>query len=315
MGWEVLLGFQGASGDTPYEIGRLYNAEAPPAEGLPAQKVRSAFGTLTTPSGGSANLLRMDDAAGNEGMLLNASKDYNERTENDKGVSVKLNELNTVTADHTHTVGILHGVKVDGAQSYSVGAVRDVTTTGKLDISAASESVMVGGLRFFKVGGDYETHAGTLTRAVAGLKSELAIQEVNRHVTGVSTVLVGGSWTEVGGLSSATGVLGASALNVGGPLRVKAKAYSLKANGLKEDYSSRTVHCGGKRAEHFGGAVKYAIDGSLSMKGGAVFFSAKSKLTIKASGVTITITSSAIKIKGDFDSSEASVVTGEDANG
>jgi type VI secretion system secreted protein VgrG len=314
-GWEVLVGFQGASGDTPYEIGRLYNGQAPPPEGLPAQKVRSAFGTLTTPGGGSANLLRMDDAAGNEGMLLNASKDYNERTENDKGTSVKANDAHDVGADHTHTVGILHGVTVDGAQSYSVGGSRDVTTVGALGISAASESVAVGGLRFFKVGGDYETHAGTLTRAVGALKSEVAIQEVNRHVTGVSTVMVGGGWTEVGGLSSATSVLGASVLKVGGPISVKAKEYSLKASALKESYSSRSVKAGAKRSEEFGAAVKYTIDGALSMKGSAVFFAAKSKITIKASGVTVTITPSSIKIKGDFDSSEASVVTGEEANG
>ena len=34
----------------------------------------------------------------------------------------------------------------------------------------------------------------------------------------------------------------------------------------------------------------------------------------KASGATITITPGSIKIKGDFDSSEASIVTGKDVN-
>lgn len=313
-GWEVLLGFQGASGDMPYEIGRLYNGEAPPPEGLPGQKVRSAFGTMTTPGGGSANLLRMDDAAGNEGLLINASRDYNERTENDKSTTVKVNDVHTIGANHTDTIGILHAVTVDGAQTYSVGAKREVTTVGNLVIGAASESVKVGGIRLFKVGGDYGMHAGTLIRAVGALKAEVAIQEVNRHVTGVSTVLVGGGWTEIGGLHAGTSVLGASALNVAGPMSVKAKMVSLKASALKEDYASRTVKAGAKRVEAFGGSARYTVGGSLSGKGSAVFFKAASKITLKASGVTVTITPSAIKISGDFDSSEASVITGEETN-
>jgi type VI secretion system secreted protein VgrG len=314
-GWEVLLGFSGASGDMPYEVGRLYNAEAPPPEGLPGQKVRTAFGTLTTPGGGTANLLRMDDAAGNEGMLLNASHDYNERTENDKAVSVTANDIHVVGANHTDIVGIVHEVSVDAAQTYTVGGSRDVTTVGRLDISAASESVAVGGSRIFQVGGDYETQAATLSRDVGALKAEVAIQEVNRHVTGVSTVLVGGGWTEIGGLSSSTSVLGASALSVGGPIGVKAQSYSLKASALSENYGSRNVDADAKRVEAFGGPARYSIGGSLTMSGSVVVFKAAGKITIQASGASITITPGSITIDGDFDSSEASIVTGNETNG
>jgi type VI secretion system secreted protein VgrG len=298
----------------PYEIGRLYNGQAPPPEGLPGQKVRTAFGTLTTPGGGSANLVRTDDAAGNEGLLINASRDYNERTENDKGITVKIDDIHSVGSNRTHIVGILSGVTVTSSQTYDVGASRDVTTTGNLTIKAASEKVAVGGLRIFQVGGDYETTAGSVKRAVVGAKAEVAIQEVNRHVTGVSTVLVGGGWTEVGGLSAATSVLGASTLKVAGPMSVDAKDYSLKASSLKEEYASRKIRAGGKRNESIGGPAKYSIDGALTMKGSNVFFKASSKLTIKAGGVTITITPSAVKIKGAFDSSEASIVTGDETN-
>lgn len=315
VGWEVLLGFEGISGDEPYEIGRLYNASAPPPEGLPGQKVRSAFGTQTTPGGGSANLLRMDDAAGNEGMLLNASRDCNERTENDKGTNVKGNDIHSVGADHADIVGVAQSVAVDGSQTYSVAASRDMTTVGNYMIETGTESVSVGGLRLFKVGGDYETKAGTLTRVVGALKGEVAIQEVNRHVTGVSTVLTGGSWTEIGGLSAATSVLGASTLVVAGPMSIKAKDYSLKTSALKEDYASRSVKAGAKRVEGFGAAAKYSVGGSMTISGaGGVHFKADSKITLKASGATITITPSAITVKGAFDSSEASVVTGKDDN-
>lgn len=314
VGWEVLLGFQGTSGDRPYELGRLYNAEAPPPEGLPGKKVCSAFGTLTTPGGGGANLLRMDDTAGSEGMTLAASRDYNERTENDKATTIKADDVRSIGANRTAIVGIASSTTIDGAQSYSVGGSRDLTCVGNFTIETGTESVSVGGARMFKVGGDYETQAATLLRVVGALKSELAIQEVSRHVSGVSTVLVGGAWTEVGGVHSGTSVLGASTLNVGGPMEISAKDYSLKASALKEDYASRSVRAGGAHSESFGATAKYGIGGSLSMKGANVYFKADSDITLKASGVTITITPDAIKIKGDFDSSEASVVTGKDVN-
>jgi type VI secretion system secreted protein VgrG len=313
-GWEVLVGYSGASGDTPYQLGRMMNGEAPPSEGLPAKKVRSAFGTRTTPGGGSANQLCLDDAAGSEGMNVNASQDYNERTENDKGTSVKGDDMHSVGANHTAIVGIAHAVSVKGAQTYSVGGSRDVTTVGNLSIGTATESVSVGGLRSFQVGGDYETTAATVLRSVGALKAEVAIQEVNRHVSGVSTVVVGGSWTEIGGLTSSVSVLGASALTAGGPMSVNAKDYSLKASLLSETYAVKSVSAKGKRVEAFGGSAKYGVGGTMRMKGAAVFFKAASKITLKASGASITITPSAIKIRGAFDSSEASIVTGKDQN-
>jgi type VI secretion system secreted protein VgrG len=52
----------------------------------------------------------------------------------------------------------------------------------------------------------------------------------------------------------------------------------------------------------------------MKMKGSQVFFKASAKITLKASGATITITPSAIKITGAFDSSEASIITGTDVN-
>jgi type VI secretion system secreted protein VgrG len=313
-GWEVLLGFSGRSADEPYQLGRMYNAEAPPPEGLPAKQVQSAFGTLTTPGGGSGNQLGLDDAAGSEGMTMSASGDYNERTENDKGTAVTGDDARTVGANHTAIVGIAHALTVTGAQSYAIGGSRDVTTVGNLSIGTSKESVSVGGLRSFQVGGDYTTTASTLMRSVGALKAELAIQEVNRHVSGVSSVVVGGGWQEIGGLTSSVSVLGASALTVAGPLSIRAKDYALKANALSETYAARSVSAKGKRVEAFGGPAKYTVGGTMKLKGAGVYFKAASKITLKAGGVTIVITPSAIKIRGAFDSSEASIITGKDVN-
>src|SRR6185369_15944190 len=106
--------------------------------------VRSAFGSRTTPGGGSQNLLRMDDAADVEGFAINASKDLNERTENDKGTTVAGSETVKVGGNHKEIVGIQQTIGVGGTQTLSVGGDRSMTTTGQLAILSASEVVSVG---------------------------------------------------------------------------------------------------------------------------------------------------------------------------
>ncbi len=112
VGWEVLFGFGRTAADEPYLLGRLDNGVHVPAESLPGKSARSALGSSTTPGGGSLNLLRMDDAAGIEGFSLVASKDLNERTENDKGTSVAADESVTIGGNHTEIVGIQNLIAV-----------------------------------------------------------------------------------------------------------------------------------------------------------------------------------------------------------
>ena len=312
VGWEVLAGFLAdpvPTGDAPIELGRLINGAAPPAESLPGQKVRSSWGTATTPGGGKQNQLRFDDAAGNEGMLTAASADYDERTENDKVTGVTGDETNLVGGSHTNTVSIQHLTSVKGAQSYTVGGNRDLTTVGALGISAASEAVTVGGVRKLTVGGDYEAKAASLARIVGAAENVLAIQETNRHVSGASTIAVGGTWAEVGGVSASIGVLGASTLTVAGPLSIRASKVSINATVLSETYAGvYKGHANGKLTIK-GAAVKLQAGAAMKAKGADVFFKAKSRITIKAGGVTITITPGSIKVKGNLKGDAASVVT------
>jgi type VI secretion system secreted protein VgrG len=312
VGWEVLVGFMSdpaPTGDTPIEIGRLDNGRAPPAESLPGQKVRSNWGTLTTPGGGKKNQIRFDDAAGNEGMHLEASHDYNERTENDKVVNVKADETNIVGANHMNSVEVQQINTVTGAQTYSVGGNRDVTTTGVLAILAGSETVMVGGTRKFTVGGDFETKAATVARIVGAAENVVAIQETNRHVSGASTISVGGTWAEIGGLAASVGVLGMSRLTVAGPISVSASNASINASVLSETYAGvYKGHAGGKLTIK-SPSVKLKAGAAFKAKGADVFFKATSKIVVKAGGVTITITPGSIKVKGKLKGDATSVAT------
>jgi type VI secretion system secreted protein VgrG len=311
-GWEVLVGFLSepvASGDTPIELGRLVNGGAPPAEALPGQKVRSNWGTQSTPGGGKQNQLRFDDAAGSEGMHVNASANYNERTENDKVTTVTADDTNLVGGNHVNTVTLQQGTSVAGAQSYSVGGNRDLSTVGVLGISAASEVVTVGATRDFSVGGDYETKAASVSRFVGAAENVVAIQETNRHVSGASTIAVGGTWAEIGGVSASIGVLGASTLTVGGPLSIRATNVSINATTLSETYAGLYSGQAGGKLTLSAPTVKLQAGGALKAKGADVFFKASSKITVKAGGVTITITPGSITVKGKLKGDSTSVVT------
>ncbi len=316
VGWEVLVAFQGGAADVPYAVGRLYNGAAPPPSGLPGKKVVSAFGTQTTPGGGSANLVETSDTAGSEGMSFNASKDFNERTENDKNSSITANDTWTVGAARKLIVGQVLSVKVGAAQSYTVGGSRTVNVTSDKSISAGSETVMIGGLRTFNVGGDYKTFCSGLTRLVGGAKAETAIESVVRSVKGVSTVLVGGSWRTVAGASANVSVSGAATELVGGVKSIKASKYYLGVKGAyNETLASRTVKAGGDREEGFGAAGSYSIGATATIKGSEITVKAGSKITLKAGGVTITITSGEITIDGDFKSSVDSSDSGDENYG
>ncbi|CAN94272.1 hypothetical protein sce4109 [Sorangium cellulosum So ce56] len=313
VGWENLVAFLHGSADAPWVLGRLYNGEAVPPDGLPGNKVVSAFGTLTSPGGGSRNLIRLDDTAGNEAMAFEASKDWNERTENDKSSKITANDAWTVGASRKLIVGQVLGTTVSGAQSYTVGANRTVNVTSNKTVDAGSETVIVGGLRTFDVGGDHGMSSASLTRLVGGAKVEAAIEHVNRSVKGAETVVVGGTWKTVAGASYNTSVSGLRTETVAGSKSIKSSKLYLKVRGAySETLASRSTTAGSDREEGFSGALTYQIGGSASVKASEITIKARSKITLKAGGATVTITPSAITIDGDYKSSGESADDGSE---
>jgi type VI secretion system secreted protein VgrG len=311
MGWEALVGFSARSADVPIALGRLYNGQATPPSSLPGKKVVSSFGTQTTPGGGSANVVSMDDTAGNERMSFGASKDFNERTENDKNTEITASDTWTVGANRDVIVGQVLNQTVGGAQSYSVGGSREVNVTSNKMVNAASESVLIGGLRMLNIGGDLVTGCGSLTRLVGAAKAELGIEHVTRAVKGPSMALVAASWKTLAGASNSTNVLGASTELVGGAKSIKGSKYTLAVKGAySETLASRTESTGGDRSEEFGAAVSYTIGGSAKIDGSEIVVKATASLTIKAGGVTISMTPGSVEVSGDFKGSVDCVESG-----
>ncbi|WP_437731314.1 type VI secretion system Vgr family protein [Sorangium sp. So ce1335] len=310
VGWEQLVGFGDQGGEIPVILGRMYNAvQAPPAS-LPAKQVETHFGTATTPGGSGGNGLRISDAAGQEGFAIQASGDYKEQTENDKVVEIAANYTHTIAGERKVVVKERVVEKVDGEQSMKVGGLRKVTVDSNFGLHAASETVAVGAARVIRAGGDYITRTPTFVRVVGGAKQEIGIEHQSVFTNGISTLLVGGPVNTTGGLSESVGVAGAAVIKVSGAQTIATGSYGLTVRGLyAESYASRSATAAGNVAESFG-KVTYASKGAASITGSEVAIQAIAKLTIKAQGVTVTMTPASITVSGDYDSSTSSVEEG-----
>ncbi|HSN99770.1 MAG TPA: type VI secretion system tip protein TssI/VgrG, partial [Candidatus Nanopelagicales bacterium] len=312
VGFQVLTSFFDGSPDEPLELGRLYTGVDPPPVALPGGKVRSDYASRTTPGGGGFNGVQLDDTAGNEGMAFTASKDLNERTENDKTSSITASDTWTIGGNRSAVVAKVHSLKIGGAQTCTVGGSRAVNVGANKIIAAASESVTIGGARLFDVGGDSHTQAKSLTRMVGAAKMVAPIEHQSQLVTGAASTLVGGSWHQLSGLSASVNVGGASAETVAGAKIIKALSYGLSVRGaLTESFASEKIDAGTDAILTASSKGTLRAGGGIKVKGADVVFVADTKIQIKAGGVTITITPGSVTIQGKFKSSQSAV---DDAN-
>lgn len=74
VGMEVLVGFTGGDVDRPVVMGCLYNATHPVPNGLPAQATRSSIRTRSSPGGGGANGITLNDEAEEEQVFVRAER-------------------------------------------------------------------------------------------------------------------------------------------------------------------------------------------------------------------------------------------------
>ncbi len=306
VGWEVLMGFSGPSGDRPYVLGRLDNGAAPPAENLPAKKVRSNFGTPTTPGGGSGHMLRTDDTAGKSVMTVDASKNYNEKTTKNKKTSIDGIDKRTASSEEL-IFDSSRTQKVDSAQSISVGAARKFSADGGMVINAGSELVAVGGTRELTVLGDYACNiGGPLVRCVGAAKVITAVAANNRHVNAASTVVVGGAWLEAGA-NSAVNVMGPSNLT-SGATNIKTGKYELDTSFLNETNAARTEK--GANITLNASVVTMTL-GATTIRASNAFIVGKSSVTINAGGAILEIKPGSVTVTGSVSAGSDAVTNGK----
>jgi len=129
VGWEVLVGFEDGDPDRPYVLGRSFNGRQLPAFGLPANKTMTALGTVSSPGGGKANMITLDDAAGRQHMVWHAG----------------FGKTTTVGADmQNQTVGF-ENIHIKGAQSWQIGGNETLSLENAWTVGVDSQTASVGG--------------------------------------------------------------------------------------------------------------------------------------------------------------------------
>jgi type VI secretion system secreted protein VgrG len=309
-GWEQIVAHSDRDGEMPLTLGRLYNGTQRPPATLPGGKVETHYGTWTTPKGSGGNFTKVDDTAGKEKLLRNASKDFNERTEKDKVRKVKVNEKRKIGAVRKHMVKQRRLEQVDGHQGTTVAGLRSVRVENNFQLTAASENVIVGAARLIRVGGDYVTITPKIIRIVVGAKGEAAIEQQTITTKGVMALAIGGSLNVKALLSEAIGVGGLSTVGVSGAQNINCEDFGLTVRGIySENFANRTATASGNIGDSFK-ALSFTMRAGALFQGSDVAFEASARMIIKGSGCTVTITPGAIVVKGEYDGATASVEEG-----
>lgn len=116
VGMEVLVGFVAGDVDRPVVIGSLYNGARPVPFGLPDRKTQSGIRTVSTPGGHGSNILRFDDAAGEEQIYVHAEGTLDEEVRRDHTLTVGGNYTKAVQGNAVTAIEQNHVLHVSGRQ-------------------------------------------------------------------------------------------------------------------------------------------------------------------------------------------------------
>jgi len=177
VGMEVLVGFLEGDPDQPLVTGCLYHRENALPYALPANKTRSVFKTLSSPSGKGFNELRIEDKKGQEQIFINAQRDWEQHILHDQKICVGGQRHDAVeAASHTEFKAEQH-------------------TTVNLDRKAecrAGDHLTVGVSQHLKLATAQFIEAGTEIHLGSG-------QKVMLEAGAAVTLKAGGSWVQVDG--------------------------------------------------------------------------------------------------------------------
>jgi type VI secretion system secreted protein VgrG len=119
VGMEVLVEFIDGDPDRPLVIGCVYNSLNTPPVALPDDKTCSALTSESSPGGGLANQIRLEDARGRESLTIRTRRDLH------------------TSAGHDHTATVAHDQtsKIGGNQTNTIAGDQITAVTGNRDIT------------------------------------------------------------------------------------------------------------------------------------------------------------------------------------
>ena len=279
VGWEMSVAYLDGDPDRPVAVARLYDAEKTSPYPYPAAKTRMALQTPSSPGGGKSNELRMEDGSGGMELFVNASKNYDEQTNNNKTEKVGVDERIEIGTSRNVTVASRETVTIGGDLSASVSA--DAGLQVKTD-----RTKTVGGSETVTVSGNIAaTVDGSDTELTGGSHTTLAGLGISKSSTGSYALTVGGSMVSAAGLGVSVAVAGAKAETVGG-----AKIVVSGASVSESVFGAYASTVGGVEVQAAAGNRLGSTKGPAAVTGGGVLCaSAGGKITMKAKKIGIRV--------------------------
>ena len=301
VGWEVLVGHWDGDADDALIVGRMIHGAAPPIYGLPAGKSKLSLQTPTTPSGGSSNEIRFDDAANAEEMFFNASKDMSQKVGNNATTNVTANATRDVGANRTFAVTSSYEETISGSRSISVGGSQVIGITTYVVDDVASHSHTVGGSRNITIGGDHKnTATGACTIDVGGTCIDL--------VAGTVSIENAAAFTDETGAVRVDLCAGNRAIEISSSYSetIGAAKVILAAGSVVGQAASLTRNTSGAiliktsadHVEQSSGGFTEVAAGAHIIKATNVVIEASSLLSIVMGASTITLTPASVSIAG-----------------
>lgn len=226
VGQEVLVRFLDGDPDRPLVVGAVHNGRHPPPLSLPGERTRSTFRSETSPGGGGANELRLEDQAGAEELHLHAQRDANVEVVADRTTRVGAVEARKVEKDRTvevharqrTTVARDDVAKVDGSQRTQVTGQRASAVAGRqAETIGRDQAVTVGGARHRQVAGEAMEVVLLASTVTIGAGLSVAVGAVeNFAIGGVLSRQVGGASAEFVGAGRDETVAGNATASAGG---------------------------------------------------------------------------------------------------
>lgn len=210
VGWEVSIAFLDGDPDRPLMLGKVYNAEHLPPEGLPAAKASGTLKSMSSPGGAGFNLVGACDTGGSQGFNIHAQKDLNMSTGNDFTEEVGVDEEHNVTKNMSCETGVDDSSQVGGNQSLNVGANLSSKIGGSQSISiggnddsnsTADTQETVGGTRSYTVSGNQITICNGITQNIsADLTRTVGAAHIIGSIASISDNILGMSTSNVGAI-------------------------------------------------------------------------------------------------------------------
>jgi type VI secretion system secreted protein VgrG len=257
VGQEVIVEFLEGDPDRPIITGRVYNADAMPPYGLPAEKTKSTLKSNSSKGGQGFNEIRFEDKKGSEQVFIHGEKNLDIRIKNDAFENIGNNRHLVVAKDRFEHVKNNRHETVDNDHKEAIGNDRNLNVVGK-------EAKAVGGSLSLTVAGDViEVFKGNHSEQVT---SDYYLKADNIVIEGMTnvTIKVGQSFIaiEAGGIS--IGTSGTIDLKDSGGLTVQSDATAtIKSSGAMSVQSQA-------QAEFKSPQTTVSGDAMTTIKGGLV---------------------------------------------